>query len=96
MGRHACVRVAGLVAKSPVENMLAWLRRHVGVQNKLTRVHAKLLPGSQLQGILGAWREVDRGDVETLLLDHRKPGRNQGLLRWCMGVDVQAFGDPKV
>ena len=43
MRGHARVRCRRLVAKSPVEKMLAGLRRHVGVQNKLTRVHAELL-----------------------------------------------------
>ncbi len=57
--------------------MLARLRRQVGMQNKLTGIHAELLPRSKLQGILGTRREVDRGDVETLHLDHREPRRNQ-------------------
>jgi hypothetical protein len=94
MGRHARVRVAGLVAKSPVEKMLARLGRHMGAQNKLTRVHTELLLRSQLQGIVGTRRKVDRSDGETPLLDHRQPGRNQGLLQGCMRVDVQAVRLP--
>ncbi len=68
MRRHAGVRVAGLVVKASLQNMLARLRRQVRMQNELARVHTELLLGRKLQGIVGTRREVDRGDVETRAL----------------------------
>ena len=68
--------------------MLSRLRRQVGMQDEFTRIHTELLPGSKLRGILSARREVDRGDIETLHLDHSEPRRDQGFVRRCVGIDV--------
>ena len=76
--------------------MLARLGRQVSMQDELAGIHAELFPRSKLRGILSACREVDRLDVETLHLDHGEPRRDQGLVRWRMGVDVQTIGHAKV
>src|ERR1700722_1088186 len=94
--RQAGVRVAGLVAKSSLQQMLARLGRQVSMQDELAGIHAELFPRSKLRGILSACREVDCGDVETLHLDHYEPRRDQGLVRWRMGVDVQTIGHAEV
>src|ERR1700679_417216 len=76
--------------------MLARLGREVSMQDELAAIHAELFPRSKLRGILRACREVYRGDVETLHLDHGEPRRDQGLVRWRMGVDVQTIGHAEV
>ena len=52
--------------------------------------------GANCGAYWSACREVDRCDVETLDLDHSEPRRDQGLVRGCVGVDVQAIGHAKV
>jgi hypothetical protein len=94
--RHAGIRIACLVAKASLKNVLARLCRQVGMQDELTGINAELLPGRKLQSIFGTRREVDRRDIETLHLDHREPRRNQGLVRRGVRVDVQSIGHAKV
>ena len=96
MWRHAGVRITGLVAKAPRQNVLSRLRRQVRMQNELPRVDAELFPRSKLKGVLGTRREIDRGDVETRRFDHCEPSRNQSLFRGRVGVDVQPIGHAKV
>lgn len=76
--------------------MLARLRRQVGMQNELTGVYAELLSRRKQGGILGARREVDCCDIETLHLDHSQPRWDQGFVRGCVGVDVQSISHAKV
>ncbi len=96
MWRHAGVRITGLVAKAPRQNVLSRLRRQVRMENEFPRVHAELFPRSKLKGVLSTRREIDRGDVETRRFDHCEPSRNQSLFRWRVGVDVQPIGHAKV
>ena len=76
--------------------MLSRLRRQVGMQDEFAGIHTELLPRSKLRGILSARREVDRGDIETLHLDHSEPRRDQGFVRRCVGIDVQTISHAKV
>ena len=76
--------------------MLSWLRGQVGMQDEFTGIHTELLPGSKLRGILGTRREVDRGDIETLHLDHSEPRGDQGFVRRSVGIDVETIGHTKV
>jgi hypothetical protein len=96
MRRHAGVRVAGLVAKACLKNMVARVRGHMRMQNKLARIHTELFPGRKLQGVLRTGWEVDRGHVETMRFDHREPSRDQGLIERCVRIDVQAVGHAEV
>ncbi len=66
------------------------------MQDKFAGIHTELLPRGELRGILGARREIDRGDIETLHLDYGKPRRDQGFVRRCVGIDVQTVSHAKV
>jgi hypothetical protein len=76
--------------------MLSWLRGQVGMQDEFAGIHAELFAGSKLGGILRARREVDRGDIETLHLDHSEPRGDQGFVRRRVGIDVQTISHTKV
>jgi len=96
MRRQTRVCIAGLVVKPPLQHVLALLRRHVGVQNKLSRVYAELFLWSNLEGILRSRWELDRRDVKTRRFDHRQSSPNQRLLRGMVGIDVETIGDAKM
>jgi len=76
--------------------MLAWLRRHVRMQNELARIHAEFVVRSNLQGVLGTRRKIHRCDVKAWGLNDCQPGGNQRLLQRRMRVDMQTIGDAEV
>jgi hypothetical protein len=96
MRRQTGTRIAGLVVKATLQYVLALLRREVGVENKLSRVDAKLLLRSNLEGILRSRREVDRSDVKPRRFDHRQSSPDQRFLRGMVGINVETIGHAKM
>lgn len=80
MRRHAGVVVASLVAKASRQHMLTRLRRQVRMENELPGIHAELLLGRKLEGILTARREVNCSHIQTGSFHHRQASRDQRLL----------------